>query len=128
MKKIMELVIGVIMMAMVASCFTGTKENTASYIREELEDSGWTDILVQPTDNNMYEFGCESLPQFGKTIYIKGTLTYDNGIEPVEMTAYGVDDEGVIRVIGNWTEDEDWIYTEYGEEYLHTVEHHVTTY
>lgn len=124
MKKIMELVIGVIMMAMVASCFTG--ENNEHKIENELKDSGWTDILIKATENGEYNFECESLPEFGRTIYIKGVLTYDeNGIDPVEMTAYGVDNEGVIRVVGNWDIEDDWVYTEFGEEYLRTVEHHV---
>lgn len=124
MKNILKLTIGLAMMLMLASGFTKPTDTEAK-IESELKEEGWTDILIQPTEDEKYEFGCESLPEFGKTIYVKGTLSYDDGIEPIEMTAYGVDNEGLIRVIGTWSKDEDWQYTEYGEEHLRSVRENI---
>lgn len=126
MRNIIKLMIGLATMLVLASGFTKPTATNETQIEAELKEDGWTDILIQATENGEYDFECESLPQFGRTIYVKGVLTYDeNGIDPVEMTAYGIDNEGVIRVIGNWTEDDDWVYTEFGTEYLHSVEHYV---
>ena len=127
MKNVATLIFGLAAMLILASCFIGGDEKTT--VINELKNEGWTDIMVQPTEeeDGTYYFHAETEACFGKTIMVEGTLAYDQtGIEPVVMTAYGVDDEGTMLVIGTWDPLNDWIYTEYGSAYLREVRHYTT--
>ena len=130
MKHVMELVIGVIMMALVASCFAGKDEQkpvNENTIMDELMEEGWTNIYVELVneEEHKYKFDCETMIG-DNPIMIEGLLVYNDGLEPIKMTAYGYQN-GCFHVIGYYKEENgDWEYTEFGEKYLKTVRHYTT--
>lgn len=127
MKHVATLIAGLAAMLLLASCFIGGETKaTESTIMEELKEEGWEEIYVEPTgeDDNTYRFYVEAELIEGRPIMVEGSLTYDKWIEPVEMTAYGYQN-GCYYEVGTWDELNDWVYTDFGTEFMHEVRHYV---
>ena len=129
MKHVATLIAGLAAMLILASCFINGDEKepvTKSTIIDELKEEGWEEIYVEPTgeDDNTYRFYVEAELIEGRPIMVEGSLVYDKWIEPVEMTAYGYQN-GCYYEVGTWDELNDWVYTDFGNEFMHEVRHYV---
>ena len=126
MKHVATLIAGLAAMLIMASCFIGgdKTEATETTIMDELKEEGWTEIYVEPTgeDDNTYRFYVEAELIEGKPLMVEGTLVYDKWIEPVEMTAYGYQN-GCYYEVGSWDVLNDWVYTDFGTEFMYDVRH-----
>jgi len=128
MKHVATLIAGLAAMLLLASCFIGGEKSERQMIVEELKEEGWVIMELQPTgeDDDTWDFTVDT-DVAGQQIMVSGTLVHEeDGIEPVEMTAYGFH-EGYMNIfrIGTWDPINDWTYTAEGEEYLFQVNHYV---
>lgn len=95
--------------------------STEGKIRADLEEEGWQNICLTETENDEWRFSVETEIPGERSLIVEGTLTYeDDEVIPESMTAYGVDEDGELFVVGTWdAEIDDWNYTPEGEAYLH---------